>query len=355
MLVENKSGFDAKFFTQFDKTGMERPYIVVKGEFFLDPSGNLIMEQNDDSIIVADEHYGDPLTTSIKHASDIALHKPATDVVLIGSACAPQLQPVKHIDVHLQVSNVSKSIRVFGNRVWLSNLIGATKTDPLPFTRMPLQFERAFGGWDISHEDPTRHDFEAKNPVGQGFMRYKSKTNLENRLLPNLEDPQNLIEFWNDRPRPMGFGCIARGWQPRLSFGGTYDAKWEQERLPLVPDDFDYRFNHTVSSDQVTSGYLQGNEKVSITNVTPDSKFEFSLPGITIGMTVTYKGRTIVRFANLDTLIIEPEDRKVSLVWRCILPVKRKVFEVKKTLVFPVTLTAQRILKHFKLVQPSSV
>src|SRR5207302_3596070 len=55
---------------------------------------------------------------------------------------------------------------------------------------------------------------------------------LSGQRVPNVEYPKSLISW--KQPRPAGFGPIARDWVPRVEFAGTYDEKWEQERLPLL-------------------------------------------------------------------------------------------------------------------------
>jgi hypothetical protein len=42
--------------------------------------------------------------------------------------------------------------------------------------------------------------------------------------------------------RPMSFSPIGRGWQPRASFGGTYDQNWQDNIFPFLPPDFDVAF-----------------------------------------------------------------------------------------------------------------
>ena len=90
------------------------------------------------------------------------------------------------------------------------------KTKPEPFERIPLIYERAFGGWDRSHPETEKHGFEPRNPVGTGFRAKRGKFEKGIRL-PNLEDPQRPLKGHRDKPPPTGFGFISPHWPPRAA------------------------------------------------------------------------------------------------------------------------------------------
>src|SRR5204862_3276586 len=101
---------------------------------------------------------------------------------------------------------------------------------PLPFTSMPLCWERAYGG-----KAPGSTAFEPRNPIGRGFG--ETRQQLHDQRLPNVEDPAAPIRRWRDRPVPAGFGALAGHWSPRRERAGTYDEAWRRQKLPLFPDD----------------------------------------------------------------------------------------------------------------------
>ena len=63
---------------------------------------------------------------------------------------------------------------------------------------------------------------------------------------------------------PAGFGPIARHWEPRVRWAGTYDKRWQRTRKPLLPDDFDDRFHQCAPEDQQVDGGLIGGELVEL-------------------------------------------------------------------------------------------
>src|SRR5690606_18824674 len=122
--------------------------------------------------------------------------KLATDVVFIGHAHAPSTRTTQ-MDVGARVGPLLRSLRVFGDRVWVRAASGLVLTPPLSFERVPLCYERAFGGWDVSHPDPRRHAFEPRNPVGRGFC---VRSGRRDRIIaPNLESIREPIRSPYDR------------------------------------------------------------------------------------------------------------------------------------------------------------
>jgi len=257
----------------------------------------------------------DPETSSYKYEPEVAFVKPATDVVLIGHAYAPDTRTTE-LRVGLRVGPLSKQLLVTGDRIWFrtAGIVSATK--PRPFEKMPLRFERAFGGWDRGHPDSAKHTCEPRNPVGTGY--HASGGFQEGLHLPNIEDPRAPIDSFGDRPPPAGFGFLSPHWQPRAQLAGTYGEDWQNSRAPLLPRDFDRRHLNAASPGLVADGYLRGDETVAGVGLTPDGRLHFALPGVappSVELTLVDGPPQPVPL-NLDTVIIEPDERRVMLLWR---------------------------------------
>jgi hypothetical protein len=211
----------------------------------------------------------------------------------------------------------------------VKTLGSVSKTRPRLFEKIPLIYERAFGGWDRSHDDLSQHTFEPRNPVGTGFRSKKGKFE-EGIRLPNLEDPKHPLKSYGDTPPPAGFGFISPNWQPRAAFAGTYDEKWMKERMPLLPTDFDRRFFNAASPGLIANGYLKGNEPVLIENATPNGRVTFNLPGVPPPKVhVELRGGVHHDLTtNLDTVIINADEHLLFLIWRTHLIVKRGPHDV---------------------------
>jgi hypothetical protein len=201
--------------------------------------------------------------------------------------------------------------------------------EPSPFDSMPLSYEKAFGGSDTSHPDPAMHAFEKRNPVGTGYIISGKPEKIADTYLPNLEDPASLIMSWKDKPAPAGFGFLARDWQPRLNYAGTYDESWQRQKCPLLPDDFNELYFNAASPGLIAEPHLIGGEAVKITNAAKDGDIVFRLPHQKLEIDIIIKGKAEIHYPVMDTVIIEPEENRLVLVWRAAISCKRKLLFVE--------------------------
>ena len=330
--LANDTGLAATLFAAPDPGGIDSLYTVVKGTFALDRLdawGMPALAAEQVPPVLADEHHGEPLASSVRAPSDVALVKPATDVLLMGSAYAPAGRPVTWMDVTLTAGPMVKTVRVFGDRVWRD---GATvsATAPAPFKRMPLVWERAYGGTDQAAGEPRG---EPRNPVGAGFRAPDGEKRLAGLPLPNLEDPGEPVLDWKDAPPPAAFAPVAPHWLPRRSFAGTYDEAWQSGRAPYLPTDFDPRFFQLAPPGLVAPGYFQGGETVEVTGATPEGRLRFRLPALAVQVEYALNGGTETPPVHLDTVLIEPDERRVVLVWRTVLACDKKLLKVREIIV----------------------
>lgn len=295
-----------------------RPVLVplVRATFVIQPDGALTLHEEPMAAQLAGEFWGDPMTSSYKFEPECAFFKPATDVALIGHACATR-PGTTELQAGLRVGPLQKVVRVTGDRVMSRRPGGWSISSPQAFERIPLIYERAFGGWDRHEADPLQHRFEPRNPVGTGFRRRGSNAQDE-LVMPNLEEPAQLFTQAGETPVPAGFGFVSPGWQPRLAFAGTYDEAWNNSRKPLLPADFDSRYFNAASPGLLASGYLVGNEPVIVANVSNRGRLAFSLPGVAAPV-CDFELRNRQRHAiqtQLDTVIIDTDEHLVHLLWR---------------------------------------
>jgi len=272
------------------------------------------------------EFWGEPGKSSYKLEPQVAFVKNSTDVVLLGHAYSLGRSSV---DVAVHVGPLRQIATVTGDRYWIKSLGAISMTWAEPFERLPLIYERAFGGWDRSHPDEERHAFEPRNPLGTGFRSRRGRFE-EGVRLPNIEDSRNRLREYGDAPPPAGFGFTCPDWQPRASFAGTYDEAWMNDRMPLLPLDFDRRFFNAASPGLVAPRHLNGDEPVFIENASPGGTISFNLPGVPRPeCRVQLKGRRDERVeTNLDTVIINTDENLLMLVWRGYLPVKNGLQDV---------------------------
>jgi hypothetical protein len=314
--IENRTPFAFQPLFVSDEEGRPLLVVVVKATYAIVAGTRLELAPKQAEPKVAGEYWGDPDSSSPKYEPEVSLSKPATDVVLIGHACA-RARDITEVLCEVRLGALHKAVRVLGDRVWLRSLGTATMTRPRPFERIPLVYEKAFGGWDRTPSDPGQHTFEPRNPVGIGFHSKQGKL-VEGARLPNLEDPKQPLRGWQDTPPPAGFGFIAPSWQPRIGYAGTYDGAWQKDRMPLLPKDFDPRFFSAASPGLVAPGFLKGNEPVVIDNASPGGRLAFTLPGIPPPRCRIHRrgGVTHDVETRLDTIILNTDENLVFLLWR---------------------------------------
>ncbi len=333
--TNNRTWFEATPISLVDEDGCTVFVPVIKATLSI-LDGRLARDETQAELALEAVHTEDDPESSLRFESETAFVKPGTDVVLVGSARSAN-GPVESLDVGIKVGALSKVVKVFGDRYWLKQNGTIVATRPGKFERMPLVYERAFGGWDKADQDEANWRVEARNPVGVSFgdpLRFVQDGRIP---MPNIEDPQHLIKRYGDTPPPAGFGFIAPHWQPRAQFAGTYDDQWDQNRKPLLPTDFDRRFFNAASPGLVAPRYLRGDEDVMIVNASPVAKLKFRLPGFPapVCKIELRDGRTETLQTNLDTVIIDTDEMLVFLLWRNFVHLPKGPHEVVSMEVIP--------------------
>jgi hypothetical protein len=319
--------------------------VIVKRTYRVMPSGLVGRADADGELRKIDEYYdhGDPEWSTVRHESELAPFKPATDVVVIGKAYAAQGKPTVQMMVAVRVGTRRKVLQVTGDRrCHYRPTATPVFSDPDPFQEMELRYERAYGGGD-EKSIPTIPFLYPRNFRGTGVVLRNLKEVVEGLALPNIEDPQDPIsperlfiehpDRWHLQPLPQGFGWYHREWYPRSALLGSYPPFIDpgtvtaEERMGLVPQDhvalakqsrlrpLPTRFANGASLGMVFAD-LRGDETVSLDGLTPDGHLEFSLPGDTPTIRLDLGSGAQELSPHLHTVSIRPDDREVDLVWR---------------------------------------
>ena len=330
----NGTRMNAGYTLGVEPSGRELLIVAVKGTFRLptEPNARLQLHDNQVPLVMSDLFFGEPGLSAPKYEVDFAPRKPLCDVLLNGHAYAPQGRPTDRLTVGLRIGNWSKSFSVVGDRAWY--LAGRPRaTAPLPFIRMPLSYDHAFGGVDLRHSDPARHAAFMPNPSGRGFHQHFAREWLEGSPLPNTEEPGVPVTQPDGQYRPMSFGGLGRHWEPRARYAGTYDQQWLDKVFPFLPHDFDARYFQTAPPDQQLALPV-GEQRVLLMNLTPDGRREFTLPHFDAPVHIfPKKDRRENLLIHADTLIIEPDEERITLTWRVARPLRRNIFEIAQVLI----------------------
>jgi len=321
---KNTTPFAGMIYVLPDADGVDTAFTVVKATFALGEHTSIAEQQV--PVALADVYHGEPHTSSIKIPSDLSLTKARTDVLLLGTAYAPRGRTTQ-MDVSIAVGPLQKAVRVFGNRQWKRSGVGHSASPPEPFETMPLVWERAYGGVDRKGSEVRA---EHRNPVGAGYRASDGDKSLDGLPLPNLEDPEQLIGGWKEHPAPACFAPVCGHWEPRRSLAGTFDGKWMETRSPFLPKDFNPGFLQIAPSGLVASRYLEPGTEIEIHGATPAGRLRVRIPPVRIETTYVFDAVPHVVPANLDTVVVQPDDTRLTLVWRSAMRCDKKTLRLNQ-------------------------
>lgn len=331
-IVANRTPFAADYAWVLDKAGNKIWLVVVKATFDIQPDGSCCLAGEQKPVLQMAEAYGEFGKTSLRYEADLLGVKPTTDILVLGDAIAPRGRAVPVLDVLLRAASMQKRLRVTGDRLWTKSVLGGiVMSRPEPFERMPVLYERAYGGWDRSAANVEDHRLEARNPVGTGFsVRAENCAELP---VPNIEYPDQAIGAWTDRPSPAGFNALDCAWSPRRELAGTYDEHWRRNRFPSWAEDFDTRYHNCAPMDQQSDGYLVGGEPIGVTNMSEHGTVSFRIPEVRLAFRTRFGRERIDHEGQLCTVIVEPNVPRVTLAWQTSLICNRREDELDETLV----------------------
>jgi hypothetical protein len=251
LLFENRSGLEAIQFDTVDQHGSAFHVVVAKVAYAIgarDENGLAALgaPSAPSPLRVEDSHIGDDPARGVFAESDFAPYKPACDVIVHATACAPRASPVTSFHARLRVASdtsadqskpgrllIDKALEVFGEREfrrkwWPRRLLGMMVkiasfgalrpppwrlTSPARFVELALDYTQTHGGeCRINADDPAAkrvpkkarlpqdatpaapsagaaiaHESCPANPLGRGFTR---KWFLRARRIKRLPAPR---------------------------------------------------------------------------------------------------------------------------------------------------------------------
>lgn len=323
-----------------EPSGRELLVIVIKGSFRIPEGGEPIdrvsLADPQLPLVMADTFTAAPGFSAPVDETDFAPRKRYCDVLLHGSAYAPEGRPATRLVAGLQIGPWSKRLAVVGARHWDCGAATLRVSPAQSFVRQAISYDVAFGGTDLHHQDPKEHAAYLLNPVGRGFHKHLRKEWVDGTPLPSTEEPGRSVSDTDGGYRPMALGPVGRGWEPRARLAGTYDGDWLDKHFPFLPPDFDERYYQAAPPDQQLplSFLAEAPREVVLTNLTSSGICRFALPRLMAPVHVFPKrGAREDYAATLDTLVIRPDDRCFTMTWRVTRPLKRSLFEVAQVLV----------------------
>ncbi len=305
--LANPTQFKVDRVIVLDQRGERHWVVVVKGTFDIAPDGSTSPSAEQVDVLAAPVYSGDDGTSSLVYEADLVAGKQRTDILVNGCAHAAQGRPTTRMTVGLGTPVGTKSLLVQGDRRFERDLVGGVvASPPLPFTKMPITYERAWGGYDHVDPDPANHRIDVRNTVGTGVVA---------RASHRVGQPVPNVTPLDGREVVAGFGALCSFWEPRLGHQGTYDAAWLERRKPLLPEDWNPLWLQCAPVDQQVAPHLRGGEPIVVLGMTASGTLRFDVPKHYFGFTTHARRRSFEHRAHIDTVVIEPEHPRVIVVW----------------------------------------
>lgn len=335
-------------FTEIDGVPVRLGMLTAKATFRIDGTMPELETQSPHplhSAVVAHEYGGLP--------PDLVPRRTDTlEVFVLASAHAPRGRAVEAMTAAWQIGNERRETWVYGDRYWEGSGARAIPSKPIPFTRMPLTWDRAFGGTVDLYVDPKNAmpAGDAWNPLGKGFDPYPYVTAYAQQLgaapgfplvapqyrraLPNLENPSDPVREWGSAPKPWCFATsvdrvtehlrprIERQLAAQMTAGGgePIDAEPSPEELEafLAPenavywDEIFFRSHPDARVSQPEAGAI-----VRLEGLHPErTVWTFPLPSLRVMTDFVIEGKRGQRELVPQSIVILPDEAQLTVTYR---------------------------------------
>lgn len=339
--------------------------LVMKLTFSIDSSGQCVPAKDQQPLLVSPPVYEQlepPLVSPPAWDSDLMAFKAGTDVVVQGHAYSYN-GPAKSVDAELRLADVSRVLRVHGNRRvdWHGGKPRFTSAEP--FEQMSLRYDRAYGGCDQTHLakvtdllhrelvksypefglNTATDSHYPRNPCGKGFLIKMGRESCDNMALPNLEFPFDPVtperlaighpSNWMSAPLPASFDWVDPSWFPRIAYLGLtpeytlppngakeIELGWALPSLLKLPSAFQAGFHptfqHGASSGLILRRLKPGTE-VLVRNMFPKHpERTLQLSGRVPKVDITISpGTTVNTASTLNSVVLMPDQDQVIELW----------------------------------------
>ncbi|EDM77497.1 hypothetical protein PPSIR1_24974 [Plesiocystis pacifica SIR-1] len=379
---------DSPFTTQMPISAIDRQRrsvlgVVAKRSYAVDPHGRCtpLAEQAPLNLGPVDDPEHREL---ILADSDVFLDKLAVDLVVRGHAWNHPGTPSWLAEVLVDRGAFRAQLQVHGDRrAGLSQTGRIAFSPPARVDKVALSYRNAYGGCDERGEARRGFPFEPmlagvpeserdlaraalslwhypRNRAGKGYLVEFERESLDALELPNLEHPHDLLTperlvvgdmwHWPLQPLPASFDWLDHGTFPRLGwFGDCPD--WEDVDLAPSIDAFpELRFGHAErelfdpdntpaesfdrralngASLGMRVAQLRGDELLTLTNLHPSlPQWLLQLPGERPKLWVDDRQGSVRELeAKLSSVLIEPDEQRLTLVWYGWTPARRPYLE----------------------------
>ncbi|MEN9865081.1 MAG: hypothetical protein RL748_671 [Pseudomonadota bacterium] len=273
------------------------PLVRQIGELELDPVQKHILQDQLEQEIVWLDH-------------EVSAPKGQFEIVIAANIREPHGQAAPYIDASVTLGEQVRMIRAYAPRYWHGNRIAQAGAG---VRSVPMC--HCFAHWQDSLLAQLR---APELPDLSAFVRQNATWP---DWLPWLEDPQQPLVERAQAWHPWSFNAWPETAPHRLPFAGTYDDGWKQRRSPNLPHDFDPRFYNIGHPALQMAQAPRAGCPIRLRNIGPQPALAFQYPAL--NLQADYSGMDGVQrhtALRADTLLIEPEHKRFSIIWRAHVP-----------------------------------
>lgn len=344
--------------------------VITKRTYNIDKNGICRLAEMQQALNT-DIIFYEPDSELIKEDYDLYPIKPFTDVIVKGSIKGDNRST--HLQTAIEIENQPPFlITVFGNRkAFKNNYNKIVFSDPEIIETIPLRYDFAYGGIDYAAEaqmPDVPNNLKKANPTmdwggsslyryprntcGKGYIVFDNSKAFENLELPNLEYPKMLLTpinlvlndpyNWVNQPLPRATDWVNLAWFPRIGYIGILPFNDKSGYIKNIPENMDDLVDRDIleiiknpvpfnirASNGGSLGLqfadMIGNEFIKLKNIHPNSRnFILQLPTDIPKIWVDgRKGKLLETKPVMHTIIMEPDENRLSIIWRGSAPALR--------------------------------
>ena len=268
--------------------------------------------------------------------NDAVFSKEVVGVCATGFVYPAKGEHAREAFAGLRVGSVETHVVAFGTRVWRRGAFGGvTPSAPLPFDRVAMTWENAYGGMtneaarvvEMDGEEAFVPEYESGFPLnfdGKGF--YTDESRAVDQPLPQLEDPKKLVRRWDERPDPVCFAPYPLWGGMRAEFM-VKDKQIDMSGVPKLGSRAAPRttFDEIAPGTEIILGGMRPRGEVLI----------FTTPHSPTRVVLRVGASSEILVPRLDGIEIDAEAREVRLVYRAKVTYDLVQFEERRAVMEP--------------------
>ena len=310
MSLVNATPYHASDVPYVAPSGQRVVVVLVKATFELNRNGELAPAEEPSPVRLGEVLTDDEAPNgSVRYPSDLSCEKKGADIVVVGSAMSPR--PVTRIDLMVRAGALEAPLVVHGPRLFYKGPRGVAVGPAARFEQAPVTYELAYGGMA-----PDFRCADERNPAGVG-VAHKASDLVDTRA-PQIEHPALPHELATDEHPPMGYGATRPHWLPRRAFAGTFDDAWQESRMPLLPLDYDPRFENVAHPSLQLPACPEPGTPIAVMGMSESGTFQCALPDLKLVVHALRSGSRETARPPVDLVLVEPGRGRIELLCRAV-------------------------------------